>query len=306
MSPNCCSTLQSASANSNATKKVERDGHTVNLFSTLSEESTPEIRVQFLSQMMIDLHDIWTITNGLQKIQQRQWDSSQNSFVNVSGEKYNDQFMAQVTLYPTNARYPVDLLELFWAGLLQGIKTHAASSSIPYTLPSRHCSEPNGAATHRLRSLKDTAIRFEVQLSNLTKIVNKCTHPSNDRGPVTRHNLNGSLLQPSLDNELTQYVSNAPFEQYDDLSSANVFSTNPIQRRAKPTTVSIRMSTDPLGNEEQGVDDTVAVTLLNSLNHREYNLHDIQSQIMNIRSTAKANLRRTFTQFKEEIQDSKD
>ena len=85
-----------------------------------------------------------------------------------------------------------------------------------------------------------------------------------------------------------------------------MFSTNPIQRQAKPTTVSICVSTDPLGNEEQGVDDTVDVTLPTSLTHREYNLHDMQSQIMNIRSTAKETLRRTFTQFKEEIQDSKD
>ena len=114
--------------------------------------------------------------------------------------------MVQVALNPTNARYPVDLPEIFWDGLLQEIQTHAASLHYTLLTPRHHYDEPNDKATYCLRYVKNTAIRFKVQLSNLTI----------------------------------------------------------------------------------------------------YNLQEMQSQILNIRSTAKETLRRTFTQFKEEIQASKD
>ena len=261
----------------------------------------------------------------------------------VSVENYFVQFMAHVDVYPTTARYPIDLLEIFWNGLLHEIKMQAQSPPIPCTrpimVPSTHYGESNKEITHRLRSFKDIAIQFEVQLANTNKIVHKGvypevqranvqkgvypemqlsnnttivhkdSHPRDERSHNTHLEPNSCLPQPTLDNldhETTRRVSKVPVEQYDALTSTNVFSTNTIQRRATATIASSQLFIDLFEKDEQGSYDRDTDTFPVSITQRKYNLPELQFQMWNRRDPSKEDCCRAFTQLKEQIQDSKD
>jgi hypothetical protein len=180
------------------------------------------LRSEFLGKNLVDST---SVINELQSLKQNRFDPETRRFVTSTVEEFYGLFTTTQNLLPYNQLYPVDVAMLFWNGLNPDIRQQGEAADVPYTPPGRPQGqvETNQQADSRLRTVKDSAVRFEKQLDNVKLQVNRAS-----RGAYNRSQAN--TFMTSIPNnspgyfDLTENETASPFGN----SNSNTYDITPF------------------------------------------------------------------------------